>query len=140
MEPITELRLSRRTVLAAAAATGLLTACGGAGSGTDAPAATAEAKPGEVLAAVDDVPVGGGVINQQGRYVVTQPRAGEFRAFSSVCPHQQCQVSAVDEQGIFCGCHGSLFNRETGEVEGGPAPRGLAEIPVRVESGNVVRA
>ncbi len=144
--------VQRRTVLAAAAATGLLAACGssddtgdnGATGGATAPSGGedtgGEDTGGEVLADVADVPVAGGTVNRDARVVVTQPEDGDFRAFSSVCPHQGCDVSGVDNNVITCGCHNSKFSAETGDVQSGPAPRGLAEIDVAVEGESIVRA
>ncbi len=133
--------VQRRTVLAAAAATGLLAACGsGSDSGTDAPADSAGSGSGEELASVADVPVEGGTVNRDARVVVTQPADGEYRAFSSVCPHQGCDVSRVDNNVITCGCHNSKFSAETGDVQSGPAPRGLVAIDVAVEGEAIVRA
>lgn len=135
--------IARRTVITAAAATGLLAACGGTDSGTATGATSSAAAPdatGEVLASAADVPLDGGIINKDGKYVVTQPAEGEYRAFSSVCPHQQCQVGQVKDNAILCPCHGSVFNADTGDVEQGPAQTGLAPIAVTVDGGNVIRA
>jgi nitrite reductase/ring-hydroxylating ferredoxin subunit len=139
--------LPRRTVLAAAAATSLLAACGGtdsnapdtSGSGSTSSGDGASSAAGEVLATTSEVPVAGGIINKDAKYVVTQPQDGQFKAFSSVCPHQQCQVSTVKDNEIVCSCHGSRFSAETGDVEAGPAPRGLAPIAVEVQGDSVVR-
>ena len=48
--------------------------------------------------AVADVPVGGGVI--VGWYVITQPVAGEFKAFHANCPHANVKVTGVDQTGV----------------------------------------
>jgi Rieske Fe-S protein len=37
-----------------------------------------------------------------------------------------------------CPCHGSQYNPTTGAVLRGPAPRGLAPVPVHVADGEVV--
>mgnify|MGYP001822662060 CR=1 FL=1 len=136
--------VGRRTVLAAAAATGLLAACGsddeGTSTGEQTPLDAEGSASGEVLAQAAEVPVGGGVINTDEEYVVTQPADGDYRAFSSICPHQQCQVSSVTDNTIRCACHGSQFSAETGDVEAGPAPQGLAEISVTVEGDSIVRS
>lgn len=139
--------VGRRTVLAAAAASSLLVACGnGSDSGdgtaapTDNPTDTPGGTSGEVLAAVADVPVEGGTVNRDVHVVVTQPVAGQYRAFTSICTHQGCDVSRVDRNVITCGCHNSMFSAETGDVEGGPATRGLAPIEVTVEGESIVRA
>jgi nitrite reductase/ring-hydroxylating ferredoxin subunit len=141
--------LPRRTILAAAAATSVLAACGGADSTSSGSSSSSSSSPpsgdgtgsaaGEVLATTSEVPVAGGVINKDAKYVVTQPQEGQFKAFSSVCPHQQCQVGTVKDNVIVCPCHGSRFNAETGDVEAGPAPRGLAPIAVEVQGDSVVR-
>ena len=93
-----------------------------------------------MLASTGDVPLEGGIVDRNAHVVVTQPAAGQYRAFSSICTHQGCDVSSVDSNVITCGCHGSKFSAETGDVEGGPAPRGLAAIAVAVEGESIVRA
>jgi Rieske Fe-S protein len=146
LNPLTS-PVQRRTVLAAAAATGLLAACS-SGSGGDAvpsspasPTGGTTADPaGTVVAAVAEVPVGGGFVNSQEKVVVTQPAAGQYKAFSAVCPHQGCLVSRVADNVIQCACHGSEFSAESGDVERGPADSGLAELAVAVDGGNIVRS
>jgi len=154
---------SRRTVLRAVAVSGagaaLLAACGGgdddtttAGSGaSDSPndaetpeESTAgtpeEGTGGGALVAVADVPVGGGVILEAEKVVVTQPTEGTFKAFSAVCTHQSCTVASVKKSGIGCACHGSSFDISDGSVLGGPATRALEEITVTVEDDKVVQS
>jgi Rieske Fe-S protein len=109
---------------------------GGDDSGGDASGGRAAG--GTVLAAVADVPEGGGVI--KGNYVITQPSQGTFKAFSKVCTHQGCDVNKIDGGVIKCPCHGSQFSIEDGSVQGGPAPRGLPETQVKVSGKNVVKA
>jgi Rieske Fe-S protein len=91
-----------------------------------------------VLAAVSEVPEGGGVI--KGDYVITQPAKGTFKAFSKVCTHQGCDVNKIDGGLISCPCHGSQFSIQDGSVKGGPAPKGLPETNVKVDGTNVVAA
>ena len=93
---------------------------------------------GTVLAAVAEVPEGGGVI--KGDYVITQPAAGEFRAFSKVCTHQGCDVSKIDGGVIICPCHGSEFSINNGSPQNGPARQALPETKVKVDGDNVVAA
>jgi Rieske Fe-S protein len=151
----------RRRLLNGAAALGiavpLLAACGSdaepAGSGStssspqpdDSPSdAQSPSEPtqdggGELVAAAD-VPVGGGVVMDADKVVVTQPAEGEFKAFTAVCTHQGCVVASVADNEIACPCHGSLFSAEDGSVLNGPATAPLTEIEVQVMGGSIVRA
>src|SRR6266699_1157980 len=60
-----------------------------AGSGSGAAAAPA------ALASTSDIPVGGGKILATLKIVITQPKSGEFHAFSAVCTHAGCTVGSV---------------------------------------------
>ena len=88
--------------------------------------------------ATSEVPVGGGVILEDADYVITQPTAGEFKAFSKICTHQQCPVGSVEGGTINCPCHGSKYSIEDGSVVNPPAPQPLAEAQVTVSGGQVV--
>ncbi|NMO56727.1 Rieske (2Fe-2S) protein [Actinoplanes sp. TBRC 11911] len=106
---------------------------GGTGTG-GAPAGGAA----KTLAAKSDVPSGGGII--AGDYVITQPTAGTFKAFSKVCTHAGCDVNKIDSGVISCPCHGSQYSIETGEPTKGPATRPLPETKVKVDGNNIVTA
>ncbi|MEO3923240.1 Rieske (2Fe-2S) protein [Plantactinospora sp. CA-294935] len=151
---------TRRALLAGAGAVGasvVLAACGtgdddaldGTGSspsagGAPAPSGSASA-PAEggstaALAKKSEIPVGGGKIIADQQVVVTQPTEGEFKAFSSICTHQQCPVTGVDGGTINCSCHFSKFSVADGSVKGGPATKPLAEKKVTVDGDNIVLA
>lgn len=68
--------------------------------------------------------------------IVAQPRSGHVVAFSAVCTHRGCTV-APGEDALECPCHGSTYDLATGENTGGPAPRPLATLRVRVVDGVV---
>jgi nitrite reductase/ring-hydroxylating ferredoxin subunit len=51
---------------------------------------------GQVVCSKGDVPEGGGTVFREEKYVVTQPAAGDFKAFSAVCTHQGCLVDSVE--------------------------------------------
>lgn len=93
---------------------------------------------GTVLVAAADVPEGGGVI--AGDYVITQPEAGTYKAFSKVCTHQGCDVSKVDAGVIICPCHNSEFSIQTGAPQSGPARQKLPETKVKLDGDNIVAA
>ena len=64
---------------------------------------------------------------------------GDFVAYSAVCTHQACTVAYKNGQ-LACPCHGSVFDPADGAaVVAGPAPEPLAEIPVKVQGGNIVK-
>jgi len=147
---------SRRALLGAAVAVGavgVVAACGGGGE-ADTPAAStsgASTEPstassslpaggGEALTSTADVPVGSGVIITDAKVVVTQPEAGTFKAFSSTCTHQSCQVSSISGGRIGCPCHGSSYSIVDGSVQGGPAPRPLPKVAIKVEDDEVFPA
>lgn len=142
--------VGRRAVLAGgcgAACAVALTACASYGPGgpaaappaAPAPAADPAAGP-TPLAAVADVPVGGGVVLTAQNLVVTQPVAGTFKAFSAVCTHQGCTVNEVAGGTINCPCHGSRFAVADGSPTAGPAKKRLPETAVTVQGSSVVLA
>jgi|SRR5215210_3520277 len=72
--------------------------------------------------------------------VLVHLKSGDFVAYSAVCTHQGCTV-AYQRGKLACPCHGSVFDPARGaEVVAGPAPSPLPKIPVKVESGEIVRA
>jgi Rieske Fe-S protein len=128
---------SRRAALAGIGLAGLaatLTACGG----SSGPAASAPATGGGgALGATSEVPVGGGKIFTAAQVVVTQPAAGEYKAFSAVCTHQECLVDQVANGTIDCPCHGSRFSAKDGSVITGPASSPLPGKQISVSSGQI---
>lgn len=143
---------SRRGVLVAGAAGAAVLAVAGcatygpqgpAGSGTSGDESADSSAPssgaasaggsGAALGPTSDVPVGGGKVFPDQKVVVTQPQAGTFKAFSSVCTHQGCTVDEVADGTINCPCHGSRFRVADGSVSEGPAKQPLPPRQVTVE-------
>lgn len=125
----------------AAATSGSASATATASSSSPTPtAASASARPSGTVVPASSVPVGGGVVLQTGPVVVTQPQAGQFRAFSALCTHQGCTVAGVQDGVIVCPCHSSTFSISDGSVQGGPAPTALPAVKVTVSGANVVVA
>ncbi|HEY6592766.1 MAG TPA: Rieske (2Fe-2S) protein [Asanoa sp.] len=91
-----------------------------------------------VLGKRSDVPVGGGAIFSAEQVVVTQPAAGTFKGFRSVCTHQGCPIASVEGGTINCTCHGSKFSLTDGTPANGPATRPLTSRPVKVDGDNIV--
>ena len=105
---------------------------------TSKAATTADAAGSGPKVKVADVPVGGGMIMQDAAFVVTQPTAGTFKAFSKICTHQGCPVSSVKDGHINCTCHGSSFSVADGSVVSGPARKALAETKVTLSGDSLV--
>jgi Rieske Fe-S protein len=128
--------LSRRQLLVraglSAAALSSLAACGSDSSGSSA----APAAGGPVSAPTSDIPVGSGKIFPDATTVVTQPVAGQYKAFSSICTHARCPVAEVTTT-INCNCHGSKFSITDGSVVDGPAPTGLPAKTATVSGSTV---
>jgi Rieske Fe-S protein len=69
--------------------------------------------------------------------IVTQPTAGEFKAFTSTCTHQGTAINKVDGGDMICPLHGSRFSIKDGAVDQGPATRPLPEKTVKVTGDNL---
>jgi Rieske Fe-S protein len=118
--------------MAAAGAAGLTVALAGCGSG-DGDGDGGEASSGTVLGATSEIPEGGGKVFADAGVVVTQPKAGEFKAFSSKCTHQGCAVKDIRDGLIICPCHDSHFSATDGSVKKGPATKPLPSARITVE-------
>ncbi|MGW4024705.1 Rieske (2Fe-2S) protein [Streptomyces sp. NPDC005009] len=158
---------ARRTVVAAAGAAGLavaLTACGGSdddasGSSADSGStgASSDGDGGSTsggdsgggenagagtdpLASTADIPEGGGKVFADRKVVVTQPTAGEFKAFSATCTHQGCAVKSIADGVINCPCHNSNFSITDGSVQSGPATKPLPAVEITVSGDSITLA
>ncbi|WP_030147504.1 MULTISPECIES: Rieske (2Fe-2S) protein [unclassified Streptomyces] len=155
---------ARRTVVAAAGAAGLavaLTACGGSddsssgvadssgssgtaqedqGAGSTPSSGGGDAPAGNALASTADIPEGGGKVFADQKVVVTQPTAGEFKAFSATCTHQGCAVKSIADGVINCPCHNSNFSITDGSVKSGPATKPLPEMKITVDGDSITLA
>jgi Rieske Fe-S protein len=139
----------RRTVLRGVAAAGaigvatpLIAACGGGGSSSssspDPSAGAGGSTPGgsgggTELTTTSAIPEGEGTVFRDQKIVVTQPQAGEFKAFTAICTHMGCTVDNVTNGTINCICHGSMYDISTGAVVHGPATQPLAPIDITVK-------
>jgi Rieske Fe-S protein len=92
---------------------------------------------GTVVGPASGVPVGGGQIFADQSVVVTQPTAGTYKAFSSICTHQGCAVDSVSGGTINCPCHGSKFKIADGSVANGPAKKALPAKQVTNDGGQL---
>ncbi|MFI7073829.1 Rieske (2Fe-2S) protein [Micromonospora sediminicola] len=152
--PITQ---TRRTLLTGAGAVGAAVVLAGCGDDDATPgqAPTSGGPPGATatgdagggdrdssapLARTADIPVGGGAIYASKGVVITQPEAGQFKAFDPICTHQGCPVSNVDGGTINCTCHNSRFSISDGSVKQGPATKPLAAKEIKVAGDQITLA
>ncbi|MEO6942724.1 MAG: Rieske (2Fe-2S) protein [Terrimesophilobacter sp.] len=107
----------------------------------DVPPSASPLPPGTALATVTQIPVGGtSAVTVDGQNILlARPKDAEVVAFSAICTHEGCLVSAVASE-FECFCHGSRFAAATGAVLKGPARRALEPVPVSVSGGSVVTA
>ena len=160
-EPLTDSTATRRGVLAGVGLVGLagvITACGagsspaaetlnggtttgGTTTGGAGPASSASATgatgAADALASTSQIPVGSGMIFTSQRIVVTQPAAGEYKAFSAVCTHMGCIVNQISDGTIDCPCHGSEYSIATGAVVRGPAPLPLPAKKIKITGDSI---
>jgi Rieske Fe-S protein len=138
---------------------GAITACGASGS-SSSPAAGMNSTPAvgptiatvptassaqsasgagaaDALARTSEIPVGGGKIFDTQVVVVTQPTAGEYKAFSAVCTHMGCIVNQISMGRIDCPCHGSEYSISDGAVLAGPAPRPLPAKQIKITGDSI---
>jgi Rieske Fe-S protein len=134
---------TRRAALAGAGFAGLaatLAACGGGSSSSSSPSSgsgQAGNSGSAVLASTSEIPVGGGKVFSAEKVVVTQPTAGDFKAFSAICTHLGCLVDKVASGTIDCPCHGSKYSVKNGSVVSGPAPKPLPAQAIKVAGGKI---
>jgi Rieske Fe-S protein len=153
--------MNRRSVIKGACAVcvgavgvGVLAACGGnapvddsdgggdgggaAGNSGGAPATASSggSAAGKTYQA-SDIPVAGGKVFGADNTVITQPKAGEFKAFSATCTHQGFIVGNVQGGTINCFHHGSKYDMTTGKNVAGPAPSPLPSKTISASGGTL---
>jgi Rieske Fe-S protein len=162
-EPHKDSLATRRGVLAGVGLVGLagaITACGASGSSSSTATGTNSTSGGgattatvpsssssaasssggaasDALTSTSAIPVGGGKIFDTQLVVITQPSAGEFKAFSAVCTHMGCTVNQISGGKIECPCHGSEYSIATGDVLRGPAPKPLPAKTIKVTGDSI---
>lgn len=127
--------LDRRAALAVggaatASAALIIAGCSSASASSGSSASGSGSGGSATLGPASEVPVGGGTVYDAQKVVVTQPTAGNFKAFSAICTHMGCTVNSVSGGTINCPCHGSKFKITDGSVAHGPATMPLPSQPV----------
>jgi len=84
--------------------------------------------------ATQDTPI----LNIQGRFFLIRPKGGIVAAYRK-CTHLGCAVPYIPSENRFhCPCHGSLYNKLTAVVEGGPAPKPLQLFHITEVNGTLI--
>lgn len=149
---------SRRQVLCGLAVAllapgALVSACGDDSGGTTAGTTTGAGStsasgdggggaPTGTLAALSDVPVGGGLLVSSGPTQVLLVRLSEteVKGYDPRCTHQRVVVDPPRNGVISCSGHGSQFQAADASVLKGPATSPLKAIPVKIDGTSVVLA
>ena len=117
--------LSRKALLSGMAA--VLTGVGLTTLGATAAEAATKYK----VTLATNIPVGRAKsFTVKGRSIlITQPRAGVYRAFRNQCTHQAVPLGAqsLSSGQLMCPEHGATFDANSGAVTGGPAARALTK-------------
>jgi cytochrome b6-f complex iron-sulfur subunit len=96
---------------------------------------------GKGVAAVADIPDGGGLIVDGADGKVLLVRTGQdVKGYNAACTHMGTIVGAPEGGVATCPNHGSQFDAATGAVKKGPATKPLATVNVSVEGDQVVLA
>ena len=144
--PTDSLPIPRRTVimtsgLAAAAIAGLGSCTNYSTAPASAPSTAtsggSSAAAGPLTVKEADIPVGSGKIFPDAQAVITQPKKGEFKAFSAICTHMGCLVDSITTT-INCPCHGSKYSIADGSVGNPPAPNPLPPKTIKVDGTDLV--
>jgi nitrite reductase/ring-hydroxylating ferredoxin subunit len=128
--------LSRRNFLASVAI-----AAGSLGLTSLASSAQAASKKYRICA-TKDIKVGGASsfrvpAGKNMMVLITQPKAGVFRAFDQRCTHEGFAVNSIKGKDLICQAHGALFDMNTGAAKRGPARKALTRYTVTVEKKSV---
>ncbi len=124
--------LSRRNFLASVAV-----AAGSLGLSAIATSAQAASKKYKICA-TKDIKVGGASsfrvpAGKNMMVLITQPKAGVFRAFDQRCTHEGFAVNSIKGKDLICQAHGALFDMNTGVAKRGPARKALTKYTLTVE-------
>jgi nitrite reductase/ring-hydroxylating ferredoxin subunit len=137
-KPVSAGGASRRAVVGGIVGLGvgvpLVAACGSEDEKSDSGATSTASG---TIGKTSEVPVGGAKIFTGEKVLVSQPSQGEFKAFSTICTHEQCAITQLKGEEIECGCHHSRFRVADGSVAKGPANKPLSELQVTVKGGNL---
>lgn len=78
------------------------------------------------------------ILNTEGRFFLLHPQGGIIAAYRK-CTHLGCTVPFIASEDRFhCPCHGSLYDKHTAVVLGGPAPKPLQLFHITDQAGTLI--
>ena len=78
------------------------------------------------------------ILNTEGRFFLLHAPGGIIAAYRK-CTHLGCTVPFVPSEDRFhCPCHGSLYDKHTAIVLGGPAPKPLQLFHITDQAGTLI--
>ena len=82
------------------------------------------------------------LVEVAGQRVVIANVAGSFYAFGDVCTHANGPLSdgMLEEDGVECPLHGSVFDVKSGRPVRGPARTSIPTYPLKVEGDGILVA
>ncbi len=84
--------------------------------------------------ATNDTPI----LNVEGKFFLLHPEGGIIAAYRK-CTHLGCTVPFVPAEDQFhCPCHGSIYDKKTAVVLGGPAPKPLQLFHITESGGSLI--
>mgnify|MGYP002757741156 FL=1 len=86
--------------------------------------------------AATEIPIGSAKIVDG--VIFTQPKEGEFKAYSQTCPHQHNPITEIDGMTATCTAHNTSYNLSDGIS--GPGRDPLEEYEVKQDGSNVTTA
>jgi len=86
------------------------------------------------FSATDNTPI----LNVEGKFFLLRPEGGIIAAYRK-CTHLGCTVPYVPAENQFhCPCHGSIYDKRTAVVLGGPAPKPLQLFHITESGGSLI--
>ena len=86
------------------------------------------------VSATNDAPI----LNTEGKFFLLHPEGGIIAAYRK-CTHLGCTVPYVSAEDQFhCPCHGSIYDKKTAIVKGGPAPKPLQLFHITESGGSLI--
>ncbi len=79
------------------------------------------------------------LVEVAGRKIALFNVDGQFYALDDTCTHRGGPLSEGSMEGdsVTCPWHGATFDIKTGQVQGPPAPKGVASFKVQVEGSDI---